>query len=111
MGGSESIDTVSQFTTSMIEAGDREAWFLIGNMKKNHLENPNDSKIGRDQNRLNNVNDFIGLMQSINLIGIGEDIERLNYGEYTEPETKMTNKQMKDIQITSDDFFLCKNRF
>ena len=100
--GSESIDTVSQFTTSMIEAGDREAWFLIGNMKKNHSENPNDSKIGRDQNRLNNVNDFIGLMQSINLIGIGEDIERLNYGEYTEPETKMTNKQMKDIQITSD---------
>lgn len=100
--GVEPTTKVDQFTTSMLQAGDREAWTLITNMKQNHAKNPNDPKIGRDQDRLTNVNEFIGLMKSINLLDIGDKVEFISYSEHTEPETKITTKKMKDIDITNN---------
>ena len=103
--GDEPTTKVDQFTTSMLQAGDREAWTLIANMKQNRAKNPNDPKIGRDQERLTNVNEFIGLMKSINLldIGYGTEISELAHETYKIPTFKSTTttKRMKNIDITN----------
>ena len=103
--GVEPTTKVDQFTTSMLQAGDREAWTLIANMKQNHAKNPNDPKIGRDQERLTNVNEFIGLMKSINLLDIGYGTEISNLANENRKistfKSTTTTKRMKNIDITN----------